>query len=96
MTCEKCGEKISVGEGYVLTPNGEIFHDECLEQMDAQEIADLLCAIYVPCYTGSPLPSETPIIKMAITPYSIAAAEPTATSESIFGARWNSALKPLK
>ena len=52
MTCEKCGEKISVGQGYVLTPNGEIFHDECLEQMDAQEIADLLCAIYVPCYTG--------------------------------------------
>ena len=52
MTCEKCGEKISVGEGYVLTPNGEIFHDECLEQMDAQEIAALLWAIYVPCYTG--------------------------------------------
>ena len=49
MTCEKCGEKISVGEGYVLTPNGEIFHDECLEQMRADELADLLCAIYVPC-----------------------------------------------
>ena len=48
--CEKCGEKISVGEGYVLTPNGEIFHDECLEQMRADELADLLCAIYVPCY----------------------------------------------
>lgn len=52
MICEKCGEKISVGEGYVLTPNGELYHDECLEQMTAQGIADLLCAIYVPCYTG--------------------------------------------
>ena len=48
MTCEKCGEKISVGEGYVLTPNGEIFHDECLEQMDAQEIAvcDICTMLY--------------------------------------------------
>ncbi len=40
--CGCCGEVIAVGEAYVRTGDGELFHVDCLEGLALDELIELL------------------------------------------------------